>query len=268
MGDQNVSKQNCENRLRSRARDILFHHILYEELSFVLSEWHNQGWGPILFGGFLRDLMVFGKSRNPRDIDIVVQHHSIADLVLQLKDFSPEQNRFGGIHLTMSHWNCDIWPLVNTWGFKHGPAFAPSFKNLPRTTFLNVEAVALEIGQRGKVGPIAEYGFFDSIISKTLEINLELNPYPALAAIRALMTAKKLNFYISKTLCRYILKTTEIAGVDSLIEAQRSHYGEVKFSPAYLRTILADIKTNVETEASATWRFDQEETHQMVLWGQ
>jgi len=37
-----------------------------------LLRWQINGWSPILFGGFLRDPMIFGFSRWPRDIDIVM----------------------------------------------------------------------------------------------------------------------------------------------------------------------------------------------------
>jgi hypothetical protein len=57
----------------------------------------------------------------------------------------------------------------------------PTFGQLCRTMFLEVEAVALEMtGPR--TGTVHDGGCFDAILTRTLEIGLEPNPSPAQCA--------------------------------------------------------------------------------------
>ena len=49
-------------------------------------------WSPIFFGGFLRDLMIFGFSRWLRDIDIVMTLQSTEGLERELSEARPRRN--------------------------------------------------------------------------------------------------------------------------------------------------------------------------------
>jgi hypothetical protein len=58
------------------------------------------------------------------------------------------ESRFGGLRLRRMEWQCDVWPLELTWAFIHDKVRAPDFADLPRTTFFNLEAIAVEVWPR------------------------------------------------------------------------------------------------------------------------
>ena len=61
---------------------------------------------------------------------------------------------------------------------------------MPKTTFLNVEAVAVELNPRPtRSRKLYESGFFEGVATETIEINLEENPFPDLCVARSLLTA-------------------------------------------------------------------------------
>ena len=136
-----------------------------------------------------------------------------------------------------------MWPLETTWGFHQKQRIEPTLENLTKTTFLNVEAIAAEFGPDGTVTAIHHNGFFEAMRSKVLDINLEENPYPPLAAVRALLTARKLNFAVAPRLSEYVLHTAQEHGLSSFIEFQVSHYGEVRLSEPQLTTMLPELES-------------------------
>jgi hypothetical protein len=150
-----------------------------------------------------------------------MRNRSADELQSDLKSITNRQNRFGGLHITLSHWHCDIWSLPMTWGFRNNSELQAKVENPPKTTFLNVEAIAVEIGDSGRIGDVFECGFFDALMSKTIDINLEANPYPSLSAVRALLTAAKLDYALSSRLCNYIIEAADTYGVQSFVEAQK-----------------------------------------------
>src|SRR6266852_4854476 len=90
-------------------------------------------WEMVVFGGVLRDLVLYGPAKRPRDIDIVVDC-SPDDLRSWLSSFPFQETRFGGLRIHFRKWSFDIWPLRNTWAFAAGHMEA-TFENLPKTTF-------------------------------------------------------------------------------------------------------------------------------------
>jgi hypothetical protein len=220
-------------------------------LASTLVEWRLRHWRPYVFGGVLRDLLVLGLRKKPRDIDIVVDNGTTAELREALTPHIRRENRFGGFQLQINRWNLDVWPLDSTWAFVNNTGLEPNPENLPRTTFLNVEAIAVGIDENGLVSDIFEHGFFDGIESRTLQINLKDNPYPALAAVRALATARKLGFFLSTELGRYIVDMENLLGTDALIAAQDSHYGYVRFRKREIHSLVMHIKQQLKSTSSA-----------------
>src|SRR5438552_3201470 len=134
-----------------------------------------------VFGGALRDLMLRRRRSLPRDLDIVVE-----DLRSPVFDrlFGPHirrKTRFGGYHLSVHGWKFDLWPLAETWAFREGFVHDIAFENLPKTTFLNIEAIAVRLDtRRFRAREVYASGFFEALLEKKIEINLEENPFPTL----------------------------------------------------------------------------------------
>jgi hypothetical protein len=109
-----------------------------------------------------------------------------------------------------------------------------------------VEAIVVSIEDGGKLGKIYEHEFFRAMRTKTIDINLEDNPYPALSAVRALATATRIRFALSSRLAKYILSTAERMGITSLISAQETHYGYVRFRKSELDSLIRYIAATLE----------------------
>lgn len=89
---------------------------------------------------------------------------------------------------------------------------------MPKTTFLNVEAAAVELATvHGKSRRIYTHGFFEALADRTLEINFEENPFPALCVVRALITAARLQFLIGPKLSKYLVHYGRIFSGEELV---------------------------------------------------
>jgi hypothetical protein len=205
------------------------------------------GFSSFLFGGLLRDLMTASPLAQPRDIDIVIdclRREEIEDLA---RDFAIRANRFGGIRV-MSRIPIDLWCLRDTWAFTQG-LWPRAPENLPKTTFLNVEAVVASITPRdGKVGRrIYSAGFFEAIDSQTLRLNCPDNPYPALCIVRTIVMARRLDFWLEPGLGEYLVR--EVSGVseEDLEQAQRSHYGAIRYGSREVRRLISDVAEQLES---------------------
>jgi len=232
----------------------------------TLLEWQQRQWSPLVFGGLLRDVLITGVRSNPRDIDIVVRSGSTHELELILRQYIQRRNRFGGLHLQLNNWNMDVWPLDQTWAFASGTGMAATPENLPKTTFLNVEAIAISLTSNGDLGRIFEHGFFEALQTRVVDINYECNPYPALSAVRALATALKLRYAISPRLSRYIIETHDSCGSEAMAKAQESHYGWVRFRQHDIESMVAHLNDRLHSSPDAAIKLPQLEQHQLSLW--
>jgi len=232
----------------------------------TLTDWHRRNWYPFIFGGLLRDILILGIRDNPRDVDIVVRNGTSEELESSLQQYIKRRNRFGGFQLQLSRWNIDVWALDRTWAFVGNNQMAATAENLPKTTFLNVEAIAISLGADGNVVDVFEHGFFEAVRTQTLDINLEENPYPALSAVRSLATALKLKYAISPRLARYILKTHNELGVESMVAAQESHYGWVRFGTDNVRALATYLKEELETHPTSPITLPGSRTEQLTFW--
>jgi hypothetical protein len=199
--------------------------------------------GPaFIFGGVLRDLMLHGSSISPRDVDVVVGTVDLTDVRAVFSENLTHTNRFGGLHLRVGGWHFDVWPLARTWALSQKIVVPSTFEALPRTTFLNVEAVAARLDTEDwQYREIFSHGFFESMLSRTVEINCAPNPYPALCVLRSLMIAARLNFAIGPNLVDYILSYSRELGVDALMHTQWEHYGQIFYRVHDLNSWLSSI---------------------------
>jgi hypothetical protein len=135
------------------------------------------------------------------------------------------------LHLNVEGWPFDVWPVHQTWALRQYPNQFQSIRDLPRTTFFNVEAVVVSLGPSGARGrTIYSCGFFDALRTRILELNFKENPFPALCIIRSLHLSRKLQFAIGPRLAQYLAENADHVSLSEVMEAQHSHYGRLRFS--------------------------------------
>ena len=233
--------------LRERLNRFLGNHAAWKvPLRKALHRIEENSWSAVIFGGVLRDLMLFGNSEVPRDVDVVVGDVSAEDLEKAYKNLIYGKNRFGGLRLRAKGWMIDLWALNDTWAFREHLREPVDFNTLVRTTFLNVEAIAAEIPtHHGRPRPIYSGGFFETISGKVLDISFEPNPNPGLCVVRSIATALRLNWSISKRLGAYIVHHASLTPIQNLMAVQESHYGRVRIRQSkmleYLQAIDAQL---------------------------
>lgn len=247
---QTPTERNLLKKLRLFLKEPSQHGVL-----LALSEWKQKGWQPYLFGGLLRDILILGRRQRPRDIDVVITGGESEDFAAGVLPYIRHRNRFGGFRLELSKWQMDVWSLEKTWAFQHFRNLDPRPQNLPRTTFLNVEAIAVSIEEGAEPGKIYEHNFFHAISVRTIDINFEDNPYPELAAVRALSTAIRIRFALSPRLGKYILNIEKRVGSSRLVAAQETHYGYVRFRKQDLNSLIRYIGTNLEENPNSSVSF-------------
>jgi hypothetical protein len=256
---------NYERKLRRQLKAFLGEEGPHQSILSALDRARKKDWRLFLFGGVLRDVLILGLRHKPRDIDVVIMNGSSEELAEALQPYIRRRTRFGGFQLELDRWNFDVWPLYSTWAFAHDQRLLPSPDNLPKTTFLNVEAIAVSVDPRGRVGEIFENGFFEAVKKRTLEINLEENPYPALAAVRAMATATRLRYSLSPRLARYILEVERDQGADALVTAQDSHYGLVRFRKREIKFLVKHIDHELRRSPNKSLLLPQG-AKQLTLW--
>jgi len=156
------------------------------------------------------------------------------------------KTRFGGVKLQRKDMEFDIWPIDQTWAYRTDQSNARTYENLPKTTFLNIEAIAIDIWPKAEGHKRTIYSdndsFFKAILNETIEINREENPFPNLCVVRSLIMAANLRYKIGPNLSRYIEKHGSIASVQELEEVQQKHYGRVKVQGSVLLEWIDYIK--------------------------
>lgn len=243
--------QRQEEILSFRVRQYLKGQGAGIELRNALRKFEVEGCSAFMVGGFLRDLMLSGASANPRDIDIVFDGTSADKVEFLFWNHKERKNRFGGMRLKMGDYPFDIWSLGDTWAFRNEKVHQIEFASFPKTTFLNIDAIAFKWGNASE-DKIFSNGFFESILTRTLEINLEENPFPETCVVRSLMMASMLNFGIGPKLATYILRHSKTASSKELQRIQNVHYGYVALDGEDLRSCFNAIETQLSHSKTAT----------------
>src|SRR5262249_14739947 len=111
-----------------------------------------------------------------------------------------------------------------------------TFEDLPRTTFLDIEAVAVELSprERGRPRGIAEHGFLEAMRTRTIDINLEPNPFPELCVVRTLALARNLRLSLSSRLVQSLARQLRPPGTAELLAVQLAPYGSPRVTAARL----------------------------------
>ena len=241
------------------------------EISKTIDEIKANNWPAVFFGGTLRSLLISRITRNtigrPRDVDIVVRGIHLTDLRRQFEQHISRETRFGGVQLSRRNWQFDLWPLDKTFAFSNKQFDRPGFFDLPRSTFLNIEAVAMDVWpQLGKPRTIysGDDQFFKGILSQTIEINYEENPFPDLCVARALVTASNLQWKVGRRLLQYVMKHGAQMSEMDFEEVQRKHYGAIKLSGAVLQRVLDFASERVARSTDQS--FELPLPKQLSLW--
>ncbi len=231
-----------EAQLQGRAAEFLAAQTAHRiPLKPLLQELARLGQTAYLFGGMLRDLMLRGLSQDPHDVDIVVAKFT-PSLLSYLEPYVRRKTRFGGLEVSIGHWDVDIWELSETWAFREGLVGCRGFEDLPKTTFLNLQAVAAEVpSSPGKTGRIVEHGFFQAISRRTVDINFEDNPFPGYCVLSALTTAYSLDFALAPRLIRYILHYGGKADLEELCLYQARRHGRCLYGRDVLQTWITHL---------------------------
>ncbi|WP_223639328.1 hypothetical protein [Corallococcus sp. EGB] len=205
----------------------------------LLDVFRAHDWEVFVFGGTLRDLLAVSATAAPRDVDLVVAGATGEALRAAFARQLVRVNRFGGLRLQVQKLPVDIWTLESTWAFQQKLVPGGDFAQLPRTTFLNVEAVAAEMDTRkGRARQVYGDAFFRAVREQVLEINLEENPYAGLCVVRSLLTARKLHYALGPRLARYLAHHGSRIDGAELEAIQRSHYGRVHLGRDQLMRLI------------------------------
>jgi hypothetical protein len=182
-----------------------------------------------LCGGAVRDILM-SKLRGkkyiiPRDLDIVLSFEKPDKIAALFSNYYQRRNRYGGIEIHHKYWHVDIWSLEKTWAFEQKLVRGSSFRDFPSTTFLDIEAIAVQLfSKQGVKREIYSKGFFEAILTNTIDINLEDNPNPEGCIVRALHVANKYSFKIGQKLAKYIAHFTHKTEMEELEQIFRNRY--------------------------------------------
>lgn len=220
----------------------------WEAVSEILEMIRLRNWRAVLFGGTLRTLLisrlVHRQAGRPRDVDIVIQGPPLEILRNLFEKLITRETRFGGLQLRRAEWLFDVWPLERTWAIVEDKVSVPSFSDLPHTTFLNVEAVAVDVwptpGQQREMYS-GDDRFFHAIIDRVVEVNRAENPFPHLCVVRSLVMAHDLGFRLGTKLAHYIADHGPAIPEDELDRIQEKHYGLIRLPGKYLRGWIRSI---------------------------
>jgi hypothetical protein len=177
----------------------------------------------------------------------VVSDSTLQQIKLDFRSKIEGENRFGGLSMRFGDWSVDVWPVSETWAFKQHWDGEVSPAELPKTTFLNVEAVVMGLSPiPGHGRPVYENGFFDALRGRVLSTNFEKNPHPESCIARTFVTAANLRYRIDSSLSRYIYDKSNNIGAYEIIKYQKEHYGRVYLDSKRIKTWLEEVKRHVE----------------------
>jgi len=194
-----------------------------------------------------------------------VRNASLQSLIDSFVSNTIRHTRFGGLCLLFGDWRFDVWPLNLTWAFRE-KLLDGGIEDLPRSTFLDVEAVAVELTLKESRRRIYSHGFFEAMERRVVDINLETNPFPDLCVIRALLVADRLNFALGPRIVRYISHYSRQFAPEELLETQRSHYGYAYRDVEELNRCLEVVREHQKHHSSEPFELSKWRSTQLPLW--
>jgi hypothetical protein len=175
MVDIKIEEQ--EQLLRHRVSDFVGKQTQRRKpMQSVLEHVSANQWPAYLFGGVARDLLRCGLKAEVRDVDIVLDGGVFPQVEQTMAAYLKRRTRFGGLHLEHQGWLFDMWSLGSTWAFREGFVSGADFADLPKTTFLNIEAIVVELnshrGETARCTRLILRLTFDSLNKYTLSSSI------------------------------------------------------------------------------------------------
>jgi len=218
----------------------------YPHLYSVLEDIRNNNYPAFLCGGAVRDMLLCNNSI-PRDLDIILGYVSRKQLETLFPDRIKGETSLGGLKLQVKDWSIDIWLIQDTWAFKEGRVSGKGFSDYPKITFLNIDAIAIQLfSKRRRKREIYSKGFFEGIAERTIELNFEENPAPAECIVRALRIARKFKFVIGPRLARYMISYTTHVEIEELAEIYQRRYMSADVTAETLHNCFKSIESQVQ----------------------
>jgi len=242
-----LEKQKLKRDLRTRLGRFIgseskrYHPHLYS----VLEEIRNNEYPAFLCGGAVRDILLSNNSV-PRDLDIIMGYVSGEKLAALFSSKVKGKTSFGGLKLQVKDWSIDMWPLQDIWAFKEGRVAGNGFSDYPKITFLDIDAIAIQLFcKKRQKRVIYSNGFFKAIATRTIEINFKENPAPATCIVRALQTANKFKFSIGPKLARYMVDYVSQMEIEELAEIYQHRYINAHISVEKLHNCMKSIEVQL-----------------------
>ena len=261
-----------------------------EAISDTVNDIRARRWQAVFFGGTLRSLL-WSRVREsapgrPRDIDIVTQGARLSDLEIAFKPYIVRNTRFGGLklervgsHAGLQKWEFDIWPLEETHAIKESGRRFPMFRDLPETTFFNVESIAVDVWARRGTGRrifSKDDQFFKGIINRTIEVNNWSNPFPELCVVRALVMASQLEWKIGPKLLRFLGEYGLRMSQADFERIQEAHYGLVRLQGGAFKRAMEGVADAIDRNEKnavelvlpsrlALWPEDEDHAHRLWI---
>lgn len=211
----------------------------------VLEDIRNNGYPAFLCGGAVRSFLLSNHGV-PRDLDIILGYVSREQLEASFTSHISHKTGLGGLRLQVKDWSIDMWPIQETWAFREGKVAGRGFSDYPKTVFLNIDAIAIQLfSRRRQKRTIYSKGFFEAIAERTIELNFEENPAPAQGIAKALRIAEKFRFVIGPRLARYMLSYTNQMAIEELAAVYRRRYVGVNVTPEKLYNCFKSIETQM-----------------------
>jgi len=244
----NFEIQKLKHNLRTRLGRFVgaYSKQHYSHLYSVLEEIRNNGYPAFLCGGAVRDILLHNST--PRDLDIMLGYVSREKLATLFSGNVKGKTGLGGLKLQIKDWSIDMWPLQDTWAFKKGKVSGKGFSDYPKITFLDIDAIAIQLFSKKKQKrAIYSKGFFEAILTRTIEINFEENPAPAKCIVRALQLANKFKFAIGPKLASYMVAYVSKMEIEKLAEIYQRRYIDAHISVEKLHNCMKSIEMQLRT---------------------
>jgi hypothetical protein len=217
----------------------------------TLEEIRKTGYPAYLCGGAVRDLLL--SNSVPRDLDIILGYVSNQTISGLFPENVKGSTGLGGVKLQVKDWTIDMWGLKDTWAFRDGVITGNGFSDYPKTTFLDIDAIAIQLFASGtKAREIHSKGFFEAIASKTIELSYEDNPAPAKCIVRALRVADKFKFAIGPKLASYMVSYVDKHDIEELTEIYQRRYTSKSITLDIFYSYMKSIKEQLRTSAKSS----------------
>ncbi len=182
----------------------------------------------ILFGGSVRDYIIFKEEHRVRDFDFVISGLENCDTLKEIteeyfKTFEWSYNQFGGVKIKTDGLTLDYWRLEDTYAFRRGMV-KMDIEHLLDTPMLNIDRYAYNMSTMQYLSDCNSKLFPDEVdfnlyVEELLEINL----------VRALVYSKKYNLKLSPAIR---IKMKEVLNNQirkkKMNDFQTYHYNEEK----------------------------------------